>query len=102
MIGSPLFRIIISISLIIILLYAMRGNYEKIASTLSNIDIRMFALALVLFISAIIVASYRLSLIVLAQKEGGITLKEAISLTLLGYFFNNFLPTAIGGDVVKA
>jgi uncharacterized protein (TIRG00374 family) len=80
----------------------MRGNYEKIASTLSNIDIRMFALALVLFISAIIVASYRLSLIVLAQKEGGITLKEAISLTLLGYFFNNFLPTAIGGDVVKA
>jgi uncharacterized protein (TIRG00374 family) len=102
LLGSTLFRIIISISLIIVLLYAMRGNYEKIASTLRNIDVRLFALALALFLSAITVASYRLSMIVKAQREGGITLKEAVSLTLLGYFFNNFLPTSIGGDVVKA
>ncbi|MFH1753174.1 MAG: lysylphosphatidylglycerol synthase transmembrane domain-containing protein [Candidatus Omnitrophota bacterium] len=36
-------------------------------------------------------------------KAQGLTLRytDALHLTLIGYFFNNFLPTAVGGDVVK-
>jgi uncharacterized protein (TIRG00374 family) len=30
------------------------------------------------------------------------TLRESSSLTFVGYFFNNFLPTSVGGDIVKA
>jgi uncharacterized protein (TIRG00374 family) len=43
----------------------------------------------------------RLNLIIAAQ-DIALTFREALSLTFIGYFFNNFLPTAIGGDVVKA
>lgn len=100
--NSAAFRIIISISLIIVLLYVMRGKYNEIVSALAGTNIWLFALALALFLSALIAASYRLELIVKAGKDKAITLKEALSLTLLGYFFNNFLPTSIGGDVIKA
>jgi len=31
-----------------------------------------------------------------------LSVKEAIYLTFTGFFFNNFLPTSFGGDVVKA
>jgi len=31
-----------------------------------------------------------------------LSMKDAIYLTFIGYFFNNFLPTAIGGDIAKA
>lgn len=39
---------------------------------------------------------------VISVQEIRLTPKEATYLTLIGYFFNNFLPTSIGGDVVKA
>jgi glycosyltransferase 2 family protein len=31
-----------------------------------------------------------------------ISLKEAFELTCAGFFFNNFMPTAVGGDIIKA
>lgn len=100
--GSAAFRVIISISLIILLLYLMRGQYGVIASSLKNIDIRIFALGLIIFLLALVVSSYRFFLIIKAQGESTVNFKEAASLTLIGLFFNNFLPTSIGGDLVKA
>jgi len=31
-----------------------------------------------------------------------LTFTESLQLTYMGYFFNNFMPTAVGGDVIKA
>lgn len=94
-------RILISLLLIIILLYIMRGKYSDIISALKNVNIFIFFLAFAAFLLAISSASLRLELIVKAQKIP-ITFKDAVYLTFIGYFFNNFLPTSIGGDVVKA
>jgi len=101
--ASVYFRIFISIALILILLYIMRGKYSVIVSALKGTDLRIFCIALALFFSAIVLSSYRLLFIIRVQS-GGIVFKfrEAFSLTIIGYFFNNFLPTAIGGDVAKA
>ncbi len=97
----PFLRIFISLALIIILLYIMRDKYGDILKALKSAKIAMFSLGLVAFFLAITVASLRLKIIIAAQ-DIPVTLFEALSLTFIGYFFNNFLPTAIGGDVVKA
>ena len=97
-----LLKIFVSLALILILLYFMRGNYEKTVSVLKGTDPGLFILALVVFGFAIIVASIRFQIIVGAQGDISVTLAEALSFTLIGYFFNNFLPTSMGGDIVKA
>ena len=98
---SSAIRAFISISFIVLLLYIMRDRYPQILKALASTKIPVFILGLLCFIAAISVASIRLKLIIEAQ-EIPVTLKEATSLTFIGYFFNNFLPTSIGGDVIKA
>ena len=80
----------------------MRGKYAQIFDAIKGANTVFFGLGLAAFILAVTVASYRLKLIVDAQGARRLTLAEAASLTFIGYFFNNFLPTAIGGDVAKA
>lgn len=99
---SPILRASVSLVLIVILLYIMRDKYNEIIGVLKRTNISMFGLGLIAFILALTVASFRLKLIIEAQGTIPINFFEAVSLTFIGYFFNNFLPTAIGGDVVKA
>lgn len=98
---SPFLRTAVSLLLIIVLLYIMRGKYGDIIKTLKDTDMYVFVLAFAIFMFASTIASFRMKLIIGAQGIK-LTFREALSLTLIGYFFNNFLPTAIGGDVVKA
>lgn len=98
---SSAIRAFISIFFIILLLYIMRDKYSQIIKAFTSTKVPIFLLGIVIFIFAVSIASARLRLIIEAQ-EISVTYKEALSLTFIGYFFNNFLPTAIGGDVVKA
>ncbi len=98
---GPFLRAAVSLLLIITLLYIARGKYGDIARALKNTDIAVFSLAFAAFMAASSLASVRMKLIIEAQGIK-LTFREALSLTMIGYFFNNFLPTAIGGDVVKA
>jgi len=90
----------VSVILIIILLYIMKDKYAAIVEALKTMNFSLFLLALAVFVVAIGTSGLRMRLIVQAQNIP-ITVMEALSLTFIGYFFNNFLPTAIGGDFVK-
>ncbi|MFA5500048.1 MAG: lysylphosphatidylglycerol synthase transmembrane domain-containing protein [Candidatus Omnitrophota bacterium] len=98
---SSAIRAFISLFFIVLLLYIMRDKYPQIIKAFASTKVPIFLLSVFFFILAIFVASERLKLITRAQ-EIPVTYKEAVSLTFIGYFFNNFLPTAIGGDLVKA
>lgn len=98
---SAAIRAFISLFFIILLLYIMRDKYPQIIKAFASTKVLIFALALFFFICAIFVASERLKLIIRAQQIP-VTFTESVSLTFIGYFFNNFLPTSIGGDLVKA
>ena len=95
-------RAFVSVALILILLYIMRGKYTEIWNALKGANIFFLSLGLAAYVAAIVIASLRLKLIIDAQHTVKVTLAEATSLTFIGYFFNNFLPTSIGGDVAKA
>lgn len=93
-------RVFISIALILLLLYIMRDKYGEIIASLKSTDPTVFTAGFLVFSAALGLASFRLKLIIQAQ-DLAITFPEAVSLTFIGYFFNNFLPTTIGGDVMK-
>jgi len=96
-----LLRGFISLAFVALLLYLMREDIPKICHTLQNINRLMLGLALLVFFSTVWVMAKRLQLI-FKVKQLYLSLPEAVNLTLVGYFFNNFLPTSVGGDIVKA
>lgn len=94
-------RIVISIGLLLFLLWVMRKGAKDVIWTLKNSNKKIFVLVFCLNTILTIVLSYRLKLLMLGQKIK-LCLRDAAYLTFIGYFFNNFLPTAIGGDIAKA
>jgi len=99
---SSILKASVSLLFIVILLYAMREKYDQILATLKGTNVALFGLGALVFLSSSLAASLRLKLIVQAEDAARIKFSEVVSLTLVGYFFNNFLPTSIGGDIVKA
>lgn len=98
---SQTLRASVSVFFVVLLLYIMRDKYPQILKAFASTKVPVFLLGLLIFMTAASVASVRLKLLIEAQ-DIMVTLKEVLSLTFIGYFFNNFLPTSIGGDVVKA
>jgi uncharacterized protein (TIRG00374 family) len=98
---SILLRFVVSFGLLILLIWVMRKDAVKVIGIIktSHKDIILLAILINIFLS--LVVAYRLKLLMSAQ-EILLSLKDAVYLTFIGYFFNNFLPTAIGGDIAKA
>jgi len=98
---SVVLRVIISLSLLSFLLWNMRGHFSGIAGTLASTNLSVFGLATGLFMCTVLVISNRLKLF-LAGEGLTVSYIRVVQLTYIGYFFNNFMPTAVGGDIVKA
>ncbi len=62
---------------------------------------KLLVFGVVLFLLTVLLMAKRLQMIFEAE---GIAIKfwDASNLTFVGSFFNNFLPTSVGGDIVKA
>ena len=98
---SIIIRFAISAGLLAFLLWSMRDNFSNISSTLSKTHLPLFSAAVALFVINVIILSARLQL--LFKGEGlDIAMPRVIQLSFIGFFFNNFMPTAVGGDIVKA
>ncbi len=96
-----LLRTLISAAFLALLFYIMREDIPLILKTLSNINRTLLVVSVFIFIGTILVMAKRLQLI-FNVKSIPIRYSQAINLTFVGYFFNNFLPTSVGGDIVKA
>jgi len=94
-------RFAVSFGLLFVLFWIMRGNIGSIIGTLKNSNKIFFIAALSISMPLAIGMSFRLKLLMSGQKIF-LPTKDFIYLTFIGYFFNNFFPTAIGGDFAKA
>jgi len=96
-----LLRVAVSLIFILLLIWAMKGNWSEIAAILKNIDKRMLITGSIFFLLSVLGLALRLMYLL---KANNCKLKygEVTSLTFIGFFFNNFLPTSMGGDIVKA
>lgn len=94
-------RISVSLAFVGLLVWLFRKDIPDILTALKSTNPLFFGMAVILNVLVIIVISVRLKKILSVQ---GLHLKlgEAVYLTFIGNFFNNFLPTSVGGDLVKA
>lgn len=98
---SILLKSIISFGLLLLLFWIMRNDMGKVLRILRTSDKNILILGLLTCIPMSIGLSLRLKLLLYAQKIM-VSIRDAFYLTFIGFFFNNFFPTAIGGDVMKA
>jgi len=94
-------RFAISFGLLILLIWIMRKDAGEILGILKSSNKVFILLVVLINVSLSIAVAYRLKLLMSGQKVF-ISIKDAVYLTFIGYFYNNFLPTAIGGDIAKA
>jgi uncharacterized protein (TIRG00374 family) len=99
---KTIFKALVSLSLLGYLIYL--ADPSKIADTFLNIlstnGIFYLIVAVALAASSIFVQAVRWN-VLLAAYEIKVKLRKLYSYYLMGLFFNNFLPTSIGGDIVR-
>ncbi len=91
-------QVVISLGLLALLVYQV--GPAAILSTFAEISLTWYALALLLFMGNIVLRAYRWYLLLHALDERPSFLYLTY-LYFVGFFFNNFIPTGFGGDVVK-
>lgn len=98
---KTLLRVVISLFFIGLLFYSMRGDMPGVLQSLRDVKPLYAVLALASYLGAVVCLSIRLQVIFRVQGTP-ITLAQSTQVTFIGFFFNTFLPTSIGGDLVKA
>lgn len=66
-----------------------------------NLSLAPLAVAIALCIVSLLLTFYRWHLLVLAQ-DLPFAVSDAMRLGLIGFAMSNFLPTSVGGDIIKA
>ena len=77
-----------------------RVGLNSIVSELAGIDWPWYFLAFLLSLSNILLRSYRWYILLNALDDRP-PFRQLIYLYFVGFFFNNFIPSGFGGDVVK-
>jgi uncharacterized protein (TIRG00374 family) len=86
--------------IIIILLLLFKVNLSEVGTEFLNSDLRWIVLAGLLHIIGLLISAYRWQLL-LSAHDVKAPLWDLILSYLIGGFFNNFLPTRVGGDVYR-
>lgn len=94
---STLVKIAVSIAI----LYFLFGNIDTALfwETVKSVHPLMVIAVALLFILSQSISAYRWSVIL--KKDINISYFRLLSIYFVGMFFNNFLPTMVGGDIVK-
>jgi len=92
-------KIAVSLSLLIYILTS-KVSLPDIGRSLADLNLGWVALAFSLHIFGLLISAYRWQILARAQGDEVPLLYLAKSY-LVGTFFNNFLPTRFGGDVVR-
>jgi len=92
-------RILISLGLLFYFIYL--ADLKKILNTLGNLDTMPVLIAIAFFLGLTLFLSLRWRL--LTNSLGiHVDFHKLVSFYMIGFFFNNFLPTSIGGDLGRA
>ncbi|MBI4430457.1 MAG: flippase-like domain-containing protein [Candidatus Omnitrophica bacterium] len=94
-------RLAISIGAVLFLLFTFRGRLGDVYHIVKGINLWALIAGFILIILSQSLVTARLKEIMNAQ-DVLIPYKNLFFLTMIALFFNNFLPSSLGGDVVKA
>lgn len=97
---NPVLRFVVSFTVIGVIIFLFREQLPAVLDHLRGARLSFFALALVVFFVGLIFTAFRLQLVmkVLAAR---ISLAESYYVNIIALFFNNVLPSSLGGEVVR-
>ncbi len=88
------------LALLLLVYWLTQQGWDQILEAIRRIPSEIFILAFgIMMISRFAVTARWY--VLLRSAQGGITVGQALRLTFAGLFASNFLPTTIGGDVVR-
>jgi len=86
----------------VILYFVFRGqDWVKLRNTFMSLNLWVFLASTGIFVICQFIVAFRWWLLLRTQSVH-ISLWAAIRLNFLGLFYNNFLPSAVGGDLIRA
>ncbi|HSG45430.1 MAG TPA: lysylphosphatidylglycerol synthase transmembrane domain-containing protein [Anaerolineales bacterium] len=88
------------LAIVLLVVLVRESGWEEIVTAFKKIKISNLLLVAFLFLISRIAMAFRWHVLL---RSGGIDIhvKDSVSLTFTGLFTSNFLPSTIGGDVVK-
>jgi uncharacterized protein (TIRG00374 family) len=93
-----LLKVIVSLGLIALLISQV--DFKEIINILKNVDITMIIYALTLLIAQVFIAAIRWKFVLKCQKIK-LDYKNTLQILYSGLFFNQAMPSSVGGDVVR-
>jgi len=91
----------IAVSAILLTIIFVRIDKNSVVESLKLIDLRYAPLIFLLIVMHYFVGALRWKSLLVHKNAGKVSLGYLINLYFVGAFFNNFMPTTIGGDVYK-
>lgn len=91
-------RVVVGISLLVLLIVI--SDPAKIKNDISNVNLLLLGIAFLVYIASMAVVAFRWQ-ILLKTQDIHISIWKLIRYYFIGFFFNNFLPSSIGGDVTR-
>ncbi|MBI5826525.1 MAG: flippase-like domain-containing protein [Deltaproteobacteria bacterium] len=98
---KKILSIVLKAAVSLIILYALFRNIDTGAlwTTAASVNRLSVAFTALLFIATQSVSTLRWSIIL--KKDMEVSYPRLLSIYFIGMFFNNFLPTMVGGDLIK-
>ena len=92
-------QVLVSISLLAFLI--SRTDVKAVLSIVGSSNLFLLLVAFLIYVFTVFIVSWRWHILLQAQKIN-LPSKKLVSLYFIGFFFNNFLPTSVGGDLYRA
>jgi uncharacterized protein (TIRG00374 family) len=99
-IAKPL-RFLVSFGAIGVILYLFRDQMPAVIDCLAGAKISYFLAAVVIFFAGLTATALRLKF-VLQVNDANLSLGNSYYVNIIALFFNNVLPSSVGGEMVKA
>ncbi len=94
-------RFVVSFGAIGLILYLFRSELPAVLQHLKGAQPAFFLAAVLIYFFGLIFSAYRLKLVLNVHRTA-LSLWEAYYMNVVSLFFNNLLPSSVGGDMVKA
>jgi len=97
---ANIIRIVVSLSLLSFLIYRNKDNFESIINTLKDLNIPFLVIAVLLYTLALACIPLRWGILLKAHNYF-ISSSFLMQSAFIGFFYNNLLPTNVGGDFYR-
>jgi uncharacterized protein (TIRG00374 family) len=99
--GKTVLRFVVSFGLMGIILYLFRGQLPTVFQYLREVQPFYFIMAVAFFFVGMIAVAYRLRFVIQIH-DTKLSVAAAYYVNLIALFFNNVLPSSVGGEMMKA